>query len=227
MNPAVFFDMDGVLIDSEPVWQEEIAAVYAEVGLRLTPELMARTMGMGNEESVRLTLAHNPQVHVDVAEICRMIDARVLQRIGQGIGAIPGADDLVRALARDGVPLALVSTSGPALMQAVIRAHKLSGLFQVVLSSEEVGPGKPDPAVYREAIRRMQADAAASVAIEDTPNGARSASGAGLKVIGFARDEKVVPELRLIAWRLAPDYAKVSELIRTVLANGRTKEQKS
>jgi sugar-phosphatase len=201
--------MDGVLIDSEPVWQEAIDRVFGAWGITLDADMKAHTMGMGNDESVRHVLALHPHVQADVADVCRRIDAVVLRRIGEGIGGIPGANNLVRELAARGVPLALVSTSAPALMQAVVRAHRLEGLFRVVLSSEEVGPGKPDPAVYREAIRRLQADAAQSVAIEDTVNGARSAHGAGLRVIGFTRDPSAVAAMRKFVWQVAPDFAVI------------------
>jgi HAD superfamily hydrolase (TIGR01509 family) len=210
---AVFFDMDGVLIDSEPVWQEAIDAVFGGLGIVLDAELKARTAGMGNEESVRLVLDRHPAVRADVRQVCARIDGAVLARIGEGIGAIPGADALVRELAAAGLPLALVSTSGPALMRAVVQAHRLDGLFRVVLSSEEVGPGKPDPAVYREALRRLGADAAAGVAIEDTVNGARSAHGAGLRVIGFTRDPAVSGRMQPYVWRVAAGFGEVREYV--------------
>ena len=213
MNTCIFFDMDGVLIDSEPVWQEAIDTVFGRLGIALDAATQAHTAGMGNAESVAYVLAQHPGVRADVAGICRAIDATVLQRIAQGIGAIPGADALVRDLASAGVPLALASTSGPALMQAVIQAHHLDGLFRVVLSSEEVGPGKPDPAVYREAVRRMQVDANTSIAIEDTLNGVRAAHGAGLAVIGFTRNETLAAAMRPYAWRVAADYTAIRRLI--------------
>lgn len=237
--------MDGVLIDSEPVWQAAIDAAFGSLGIVLDAAAKAHTAGMGNEESVRWVLAQHAQreddrprvppvltrdgpvagskpARADAAGICRAIDATVLRQVGEGIGAIPGADGLVRELAAAGMPLALVSTSGPALMQAVLRAHRLEGLFRVVLSSEEVGPGKPDPAVYREAIRRLGADAARSVAIEDTVNGARSAHGAGLRVIGFTRDAAVAAGMRPVVWQVAADYGAIRRWVGRVLGTCRT-----
>jgi len=210
--------MDGVLIDSEPVWLEAINATFATLGITLDAAMQAHTAGMGNDESVTWVLSHHPTVRAAVRDVCRQIDATVLRRIAEGIGAIPGADSLVCDLAEAGVPLALVSTSGPALMQAVLRAHNLEGRFQVVLSSEDVGPGKPDPAVYREAVRRMQADVANSVAIEDTLNGARSAHGAGLQVIGFTRDRCLATAMQPCVWQVATDYAVIRRLIATRFA---------
>ena len=223
---GVFFDMDGVLIDSEPVWLAAIDAVFGALGITLDADEKAHTAGMGNEESVRWVLARHARPDADVADVCRDIDAAVLRRIGEGIGAIPGADDLVCKLAAARVPLALVSTSGPALMATVVRAHRLEGLFQVVLSSEEIGPGKPDPAVYRVALQRLGADAAASVAIEDTVNGARSAHGAGLRVIGFTRDAAVAAAMRPFVWQVAPDYATIARLVDEILASRRQTESR-
>ena len=212
-QPAVFFDMDGVLIDSEPVWQEAIDQVFGELGIVLDASMKDHTMGMGNAESMAWVLSQFPGVRATVSEVCRRIDAGMLQRINAGIGAIPGAADLVRELAGRGVPLALVSTSGPLLMQAVVRAHGFDGWFRVVLSSEDVGPGKPDPAVYREAIRRMQADPQQSLAIEDTVNGARSAHGAGLRVIGFTNHAEIRSAMQSFVWQIAPDFAAIRRLI--------------
>jgi len=209
--------MDGVLIDSEPVWQEVIEQILAGLGIALTPEMRAHTLGMGNDESMRYVLGLHPRVKADVTEVSRRINDTVLQRIAEGIGRISGATELVRELAGRDVPLALVSTSAPALMQAVIRAQRLKGIFRVVLSSEAVGPGKPDPAVYREAVRQLQADPSRSVAIEDTPNGARSAHGAGLRVISFTNDSAVIAKVRDVAWQVAGDFTVVRRLVFSTL----------
>lgn len=213
---AVFFDMDGVLIDSEPVWQEAVSAVFGRLGIVLDAAMQAHTAGMGNVESIDYVLAHHPHVTADVAELCRRMDDFVLARIQAGIGAIPGACELLRELAARAIPLALVSTSSPALMQAVIAAHRLPGLFRVVLSSEEVGPGKPDPAVYREAVRRMHVDPARCVAVEDTVNGARSARGAGLRVIGLTDIPQVRRAMQGIVWQVVPDYTRLRDLLGAV-----------
>ena len=213
---AIFFDMDGVLIDSEPVWQEAIDRVFSRHGITLDAAMKTHTMGMGNAESVGYVLARHPDMKANVSAVCRQIDAAVLQQIAQGIGPIPGAEALVRELAGRGVPLALVSTSGPALMAAVLRANHWEGLFRVVLSSEDVGPGKPDPAVYREAVRRMQTDPGQGLAIEDTVNGARSAHGAGLRVIGFTRVPEIAAAMQSFVWKIAADYAAMRTIICAV-----------
>jgi len=216
MKQSIFFDMDGVLVDSEPVWQEAVDQIFGKLGIVLDAVAKAHTAGMGNEESVRYVLSLNPNVKADVRDVCRRIDAVVLRRIEEGIGAIPGADALLRELAGRGVPLALVSTSGSALMAAVVRANHWEAIFRMILSSEEVGPGKPDPAVYREAVQRMQADAAHSLAIEDTLNGARSAHGAGLRVIGLTRDATVAAGMKKFVWRIAENYAEIHALLASM-----------
>lgn len=211
--PCVFFDMDGVLIDSEPAWERAVDRVFAEWGIVLDAALKARTAGMGNEESVRLVLARHPVAQADVAAVCRKIEAAVLRALAAGIGVMPGADALLRGLAAQGVPLALVSTSGSKLIRAVVDANRWGELFRLILSSEEVGPGKPDPAVYREATRRMGADVDRSVAVEDTVNGARSACGARLRVIGFTRNPVVSGAMRPWVWRVARDFEGVRRLL--------------
>lgn len=211
--------MDGVLIDSEPVWQATLDAVFGRMGIVLDEAMKARTAGMGNAESVALVLA-NAGVQADVAAVCREIDEQVLRRFAAGVGAIPGSGELVRELAAARVPLAMVSTSAPPLMHAMLRALQLESFFRVVLSSEEVGPGKPDPAVYREAVCRLEADAAASIAVEDTINGAASAHGAGLRVIGLTQDSAVARGMRPHAWQVARDYVAVRRLVLSCLQVG-------
>jgi HAD superfamily hydrolase (TIGR01509 family) len=205
--------MDGVLIDSEPAWEKAVDRVFAGLGIVLDAALKAHTAGMGNEESVRLVLSRHPAVRADVAAICRTIDAAVLRVLAAGIGTMPGADSLLRRLAEQGVPLALVSTSGAKLIQTVVDANGWGELFRLTLSSEAVGPGKPDPAVYREAVRRMDADVERSVAVEDTVNGARSAHGTGLRVVGFTRNPVVSGAMRPWVWRVATDFVEVGRLL--------------
>lgn len=215
-QPAIFFDMDGVLIDSEPVWLESIEQVFATLGIVLDDAMKTHTAGMGNVESVEWLLSLYPGVQADVLEICQQIDRTVLRRIECGIESIPGADGLLRDLVRRGVPMALVSTSGVELMAAVVRANQWDGCFRLVLSSEEIGPGKPDPAVYRAAVQRLQADPVRSLAIEDTINGARSAHGAGLRVIGLPMNAEVAAGMQPFVWQIAGDYAAVRKWVESV-----------
>jgi beta-phosphoglucomutase-like phosphatase (HAD superfamily) len=182
MLTAVLFDMDGTLIDSEPVWVASIRACLADRGIVFTPELVALTAGLSNADGLQRVMDAHPEVPIDPAELAQAITAGVAQRLLCRSCAMPGADPLLQALHRRRVPLALVSSSPRDLIDRILTAQRWDGLFQQVLSIEEVGPGKPDPTVYREALRRLGVAAATSLAVEDTLAGVQAAQGAGLPV---------------------------------------------
>ena len=182
---GICFDMDGTLIDSEPVWTRAIASCCAAAGLVLTPDLLNACAGLDTAEGIRLVLRRNPGRDVDPASLGEAITHEVGARLRREPPVMPGADALLRELHRRGVPMALVSASPRILIRSVLDGLAWEPLFRLSLSTEEVGPGKPDPAVYAEALRRLDADPGASWAVEDTLAGLRSARGAGLRVVGI------------------------------------------
>ena len=151
---AVVFDMDGVLVDTEHLWDEVREELTEEWGGRYTPEAQQAMMGMSSHEWSRyLHEAVGLQEPPDVinAEVVR----RMLARYETGLPIVPGAVDAVRRLAAEGFRLALASSSNRELIDAVLRELELTSLFEVTVSSEEVGRGKPAPDVYLEAARRL------------------------------------------------------------------------
>ncbi len=214
MAPAVLFDMDGVLLDSEPVWQAETGTVMHRFGMRLDAALAAETAGLDGHEGVRRVLAAHPDVTADANEIKQLIDQAVASCFAAGAPAMPGADALLRHLAGRGVELALVSTAPRALIAAALQGLGWTPFFRVVLSSEEVGPGKPDPAVYLEALRRLGRDVASALAVEDSVNGARAAHAAGLRVIGLTSQAAAAQALRAWTESVQSDLAGVGQCIQ-------------
>ena len=183
MFDALFFDMDGTLVDSEPVWMDSIRACFAAVGITIDAALEARCAGLSNRDGIRLVLAAFPENKSDEADLARAITESVERARRRDPHVMPGADALLRELSRRGVPLALVSSSPRRLIDCVIEGQRWQGLFDVTLSTEEVGPSKPDPAVYLEALRRLGFAPAACLGIEDTMTGLRAAQAAGLMVL--------------------------------------------
>ena len=150
---GVCFDMDGTLIDSEPVWTRAIASCCAAAGLVLTPDLLNACAGLDTAEGICLVLRRNPGRDVDPARLGEAIKNEVGARLRRDPPVMPGADALLRELHRRGVPMALVSSSPRILIRSVLDGLAWEPLFRLSLSTEEVGPGKPDPAVYAEALR--------------------------------------------------------------------------
>jgi HAD superfamily hydrolase (TIGR01509 family) len=178
---AVIFDLDGVLIDSEPVWEEVRRDYVARHHGRWQPDSQDRLMGMSTPEwaaylSGELGVERPPEAVAD--EVVDLVG----ERYGERPPLLPGAVAAVRRLGARW-PLALASSSPPRLIDLVLSLAGLDGLFEVRISTEQVGRGKPAPDVYLEAAARLGVPPAACVAVEDSSNGVRSAAAAGMRVI--------------------------------------------
>ena len=181
---AVVFDMDGVLVDTEHLWDEVREALTREWGGRYTPEAQEAMMGMSSLEWSRylhevVGLREPPETIT--AEVVR----RMLARYETDLPVVPGAVEAVDRLAAAELRLALASSSNRELIDAVLRALELTALFEVTVSSEEVARGKPAPDVYLEAARRMGIEPTRCAAIEDSASGIRAAHAAGMRVIAY------------------------------------------
>jgi HAD superfamily hydrolase (TIGR01509 family) len=180
---AVIFDMDGVIVDSEQVW-DEVRADYARAAGGSYSEAATRAMmGMSSPEWSAY-MATELRVPGTPDEINAAIVERMLARYGEAPPLIPGAVDAVRGIAARW-PIAIASSSNPELIEVVLRRAGLDGIVQTAVSSEEVRRGKPAPDVYLEAARRLDVEPARCAAVEDSHNGIRSAKAAGMRVIAL------------------------------------------
>jgi HAD superfamily hydrolase (TIGR01509 family) len=178
---AVIFDLDGVIVDSEQVWDEVREAYVVESGGRYSERATRDMMGMSAPEWSRY-MDEELGVPGTPEEINAAIVERMLARYGEAPPLIPGAVDAVRRVAARW-PLAIASSSNPELIEVVVRASGLGDVFTIAVSSQEVGRGKPAPDVYLEAARRLGIEPTACAAIEDSHNGIRSAKAAGMLVV--------------------------------------------
>ncbi len=183
MVEAVVFDMDGVLVDSERVWDEVREALVRDWGGSYSPAAQQAMMGMSSPEwstfmHDELGLTQSP------AEINDEVVRRMLARYRDDLPLIEGAVDAVRDLAGS-FQLAVASSSNRPLIDTVLETAAIHGCFAVTVSSEEVARGKPSPDVYLEAARRLGVAPAAAAAVEDSTNGIRAASAAGMHVVAF------------------------------------------
>jgi beta-phosphoglucomutase-like phosphatase (HAD superfamily) len=181
MIEAVVFDLDGVLIDSEPVWEEVRRGLVAERGGRWLPEAQRRLMGMSTPEWARY-LSGDLGVGLPPDQVADVVVDRMGRRYREHLPLLPGAVEAVGRMAARW-PLGLASSSARPLIDAVLDAAGLAGSFRVTVSTEEVARGKPAPDVYLEVARRLKLEPGACVAVEDSSNGLRSAAAAGLRVV--------------------------------------------
>jgi len=180
---AVAFDLDGVLIDSEPVWEEVRRAYVAEHGGRWQPDSQRRLMGMSTAEwaaylSEELGVDRPPEV------VATQVLDRMAERYGDRPPLLDGAVAAVGRLA-ERWPLGLASSSPRRLIGLVLQVSGLAGQFGAVVSTEEVAHGKPAPDAYLEVAARLGADPRGCAAVEDSSNGVRSAAAAGMRVIAI------------------------------------------
>jgi HAD superfamily hydrolase (TIGR01509 family) len=183
MVAGVIFDMDGVLLDSEQVWNEVKRGLVLDWGGRWIPGAATEMMGMSSPEW-SAHLKDRMKVDRPAAEIDTEVVGRMQARYAEGLPLLPGALEAVQRLAEHW-PLGLASSSNRVLIDEALDTAGLSGYFAVTVSSEEVARGKPAPDVYLEAARALHIEPTDSVAIEDSGAGLRSAYAAGMRVIAL------------------------------------------
>lgn len=183
MTDAVVFDLDGLLLDTEQVWDDVREGLVRERGGRWHDRAQADMMGMSSTEWSRylhdeLGLAEPPE------ELNRIVVERMEERYRQQLPLVDGAAEAVRRLAGRW-PLGLASSSNRPLIDLALDLMGVAGLFRATVSSEEVDRGKPAPDVYLEAARRLGVKPEAAVAVEDSASGIRSAKAAGMGVVAI------------------------------------------
>ncbi len=183
MIGAVVFDLDGVVVDTEQVWDDVREQLARERGGRWHEQAQADMMGMSSPEWSEymhdvIGLPEPPEeINAEVVE-------RMLARYRERLPLIEGAVEAIRRLS-GAFTLGVASSSNRPLIEAVLETAGVSELFAATVSSEEVGAGKPAPDVYLEAARRLRVEPGCCAAIEDSSNGIRSAHAAGMRVLAL------------------------------------------
>jgi len=180
---AVVFDLDGVLLQSEEVWDEVRERFVRERGGRYDEVVQRTMMGMSSREWSRY-LHEEAGVADEPAAINEEVVRRMLASYRGGLPLIDGAVEAVGRVG-EGYPLGLASSSNRELIDAVLELAGLSILFRVSVSSEEVARGKPAPDVYLEAARLLGAPPGRCAAVEDSHSGIRSAKAAAMFVVAI------------------------------------------
>ena len=214
MIEAVVFDLDGVLLDSEQLWDEAREQLARERGGRWHDQAQRDMMGMSSLEWSRymhetIGLPEPPE------EISREVVERLTALYRERLPAIPGAKEAVERLAAD-YKLGLASSSNRELIDLALELLGVAHLFAATVSSEEVAHGKPAPDVYLEAARRLGIEPARAAAVEDSQNGILAAKAAGMRVIAipnrhFPPDEEALARADVTLSSLAELTAEAAE----------------
>jgi HAD superfamily hydrolase (TIGR01509 family) len=183
MMQAVVFDLDGVLIDSEPVWEEVRRAYVTQHGGTWQPDSQSRLMGMSTSEWARY-LSEELGVGKDPAVVAEEVIAEMRRRYEVDLPLMPGAVEAVYQIG-SAYRRGLASSSPRSLIDRVLETAELTNAFEVTLSTEEVARGKPEPDVYLAVADRLRLAPDVCIAVEDSSNGLRSAAAAGMAVIAI------------------------------------------
>jgi HAD superfamily hydrolase (TIGR01509 family) len=202
---AVLFDLDGVLIDSEPVWEQVRRRVVAEHGGHWDPDTQDRLMGMSTGEWSRY-LSEDLGVGLSPPDVADVVIEAMAAQYREHLPLLPGATGAVRRMAARW-PLGLASSSPRSLIDTVLDAAALRSYFAAAMSTEEVARGKPAPDIYLAVAGRLDKPPAACAAVEDSSNGLRAAAAAGLAVVAVPHP-KYPP---------APDAIKAARLVLPTL----------
>ena len=190
MFRAAIFDMDGLLIDSEPCWQQAEREVFGSVGVRITDDMARATAPLTTREVTEYWYRSNPWQGRSLEDVESSVVARVGELIRARPRGLPGVREALAECAAMGWRVALASNSPMVLCRLVLAELGIAGSFEVVVSADDVEKGKPDPAIYLHAARCLGVEPRRCLVFEDSPGGVRAARAAGMHVIAIAPESR-------------------------------------
>lgn len=192
---AVIFDMDGVIVDSEPLHHAVETELLGELDVPVTREEHANFLGMSSRD-MWTVIRRNYDLPYRVDELVQRERARFAEHVGrEGIPLVPGILELVAELVRRDIPVAVASSSSRDQIDHVLSVAGIAQHFTVRVSGDDVAQSKPDPAIFLHAADMLGVAPAGCIVIEDSPHGVTAARGAGMRVIGFANHNSGSPDL--------------------------------
>ena len=214
---AVLFDMDGVMVDSEPLWTEAEKQLLARRNLRYSPSLKSTMMG----RDARGAVAHLIE-HYGLAEsVDQLMEERnqlIAEFFKEHLQAIPGASELVRSVMAAGIMTGLVSSSPKPLVELALEKIGLNRLFDLIMSGDQVVRGKPAPDIYITAARTLGVTPQNCLVIEDAPHGVAAAKGAGMCCLAISSSVSV--EELALADKVVSGFEKVNiQLLRDLMGD--------
>jgi len=177
--------MDGILIDSERHWQLTERAIFAELGIDLTDELLVQTRGLRTEEMMAHWSARFPLDGTDRRQLMKQYDRRMVETMKKKVSLMEGARELIGMFRKMGMPVALATCSTQEHIDAVMEKHGIRELFDLLVSAAVDMPGKPHPEVYLRTAALLKADPTRCLAFEDSFAGVIAARAARMRVVAM------------------------------------------
>ena len=194
---AVIFDMDGVLIDSEPLWKIAMENVFHAIGSVLTKQDFQKTVGLRLDEVITFWHQHEGWQNVSPKEIEDQIVGQMVQLIEKNASPLIGVLETLNFLKNQNIKIGLATSSYEILIQTVLRELKIAHYFDITHSAEHEEYGKPHPAVYLTVAQKLNVHPSRCLVIEDSLNGIISAKAAKMKVVCIP-EKSNFPEPKLI-----------------------------
>jgi mannitol-1-/sugar-/sorbitol-6-/2-deoxyglucose-6-phosphatase len=180
---AVVFDMDGLLIDTEPIWRQTEMRIFGDLGVHLTEEQCLESMGMRVPDVVRRWYGRHPWTGSSIEDVTNELIQAVIDYVRREGEPREGVIEAFNNVRDEGLPIAIASSSSVELIGAVVERLGLGVYISALCSADDEAAGKPDPAVYLTAARRLGVAPEQCLALEDSPNGVVSAKRAGMVCI--------------------------------------------
>jgi len=188
MIKAVIFDMDGLLIDSEPVWREAEKEIFSLVGMTLTDEMCFETVGLRIDEVVRHWKNKFSWDNYSESEIEEKIIQKVIELIKEKCKVLPGVYEAIHFFKKKNIPLAIASASAVPIIETVVEKLNIKNEFNVIHSAQNEPFGKPHPVVYLSTAKLLGVDPVHCLVFEDSFNGVIAAKAARMKVVAVPED---------------------------------------
>lgn len=189
MIEAVIFDMDGLLIDSEPFWRQAESAAFQTVGINLTEDDMKSTMGKRIDEVVAYWYHEHPWTGASQKDIEALIVDTVINLVKSEATPMPGVEQSLKLLQKNGIPMAIASSSSTEIINTVVDSLSIREYFSHIYSAEHETHGKPHPGVYISTAGLLHVPPHRCLAIEDSPSGVLAAKAAKMKCIAIPEKE--------------------------------------
>lgn len=186
MIKAIIFDMDGVLVDSEPFHIEIEKQQFLQCQLSVSNEEHAQYMGVASDVMWK-EIAEHHSINVLVEDLIEQFKVKSIQYFSEleEIPVMPGLIDLLEKLSRNNFPMAVASSSYPEIIKIILEKTGLRKYFDVVVSSQESGKSKPEPDVFLLAARKLGIPAKDCLVVEDSANGIKAAQAAGMSCVAY------------------------------------------
>lgn len=180
--------MDGLLIDSEPIWREAEKEVFATVGISLSDNMCFETVGLRIEEVVDHWHRQFPWSNRSKEDVANQVVQRVTELIREKGKALPGVQRAIQSLHEKNIPLAIASGSHYSIIHTVVDQLNIRSYFSIIHSAEEEEHGKPHPAIFLSTAKRFNVYPTECLVFEDSFNGVIAAKAARMKVIAVPED---------------------------------------